>query len=211
MNNQTMFNQIIKKIDEKQDDILSNLNFESIAVYSFLKDEYVKGNTLSNFVFHFVFRSYYRLDNAGLSDEIKSRFFELLAEKQTNLETILSELYKIPTLKGKNTIQFSFATKLLHTIDNNKPIFDSGVAKLTNIKLKGSDRDTKIRSCIKIYNSLEKLYAELKEDYKIKKVISKFRSKFKVDDENISDTKVLDFIMWSLGKLKKNKTVYNTE
>lgn len=139
-----------------------------------------------------------------------SHFFELLAEKKTNLETILSELYKIPTLKGKNTIQFNFATKLLHTIDKNKPIFDSGVAKLTNLKPKGSDKDTKIRSCIEIYNSLEKLHAELKEDYKIKEVISKFRSKFKVDDENISDTKVLDFIMWSLGKLEKNKTVHKT-
>lgn len=205
MNNQTMFNQIIKEIDEKQDDIISNLNFESIAVYSFLKDEYVKGNIQSNLVFQFVFRSYYRLDNAGLSNKLKSRFFELLAEKQTNLGTILSELHKIPTLKGKNTIQFSFATKLLHTIDNNKPILDSKVAILTNIKPKGSDRDTKIRSCIEIYDSLEKLYAELKEDYKIKKVISKFRLKFEANDEKISDTKVLDFIMWSLGKLKKEK------
>lgn len=200
-----MFDQIIKEIDEKQEDILSNLNFESIAVYSFLKDEYIKGDILSNFVFQFVFRSYYRLDNAGLSDEIKSRFFELLAEKQTNLGTILLELHKTQTLEGKNTIQFSFATKLLHTIDNNKPIFDSGVSILTNIKPKGSDRDTKIRSRIEMYESLEKLYAELKEDYKIKKVISKFRSKFKADDKQISDTKILDFIMWSLGKLKKKK------
>jgi len=207
MINQTMIdkNKIIEEIDEKQDDILSNLDFESIAVYSFLKNVYTKGNILNNLVFQFVFRSYYRLDNAGLSDEIKSRFFELLAQKQTNLELFLSELYEIPTLKGENTIQFSFATKLLHTIDNDKPIFDSGVAILTNIKPKGSDRNTKIRSCIEIYYSLEKLYEELKEDDKIKKLISKFRSKFKVDDEKISDTKVLDFIMWSLGKLKKEK------
>jgi len=207
MINQTMIdkNKIIEEIDEKQDDILSNLDFESIAVYSFLKNVYTKGNILNNLVFQFVFRSYYRLDNAGLSDEIKSRFFELLAQKQTNLGLILSKLYEIPTLKGENTIQFSFATKLLHTIDNDKPIFDSGVAILTNIKPKGSDRNTKIRSCIEIYDSLEKLYEELKEDDKIKKLISKFRSKFKVDDEKISDTKVLDFIMWSLGKLKKEK------
>lgn len=197
--------QIIKEIDEKQDAILSNLNFESIVVYSFLKDEYTKGNILSNFVFQFVFRSYYRLDNAGLSDEIKSRFFELLSEKQIDLKTILSELHKIPTLKGKKTIQFSFATKLLHTIDNNKPIFDSEIAKLIKSKQDGSDKETKICSCLKIYDFLKELYAKLKEDYKIKKVISKFRTKFKVDDEKISDTKVLDFIMWSLGKLKKEK------
>ena len=208
------FNRIIKEIDEEQDGILSRLTFESIAVYSFLKNEYAKENILNNLVFQFVFRSYYGLDNAGLSDEIKSRFFELLAQKQTNLELILLELYEIPTLKGKNTIQFSFATKLLHTIDNDKPLFDSNVEKSTNIKLRGSDKDTKIRSRIEAYESLEKLYAKLKEDDKTKKLISKFRLKFKVNDEKISDTKVLDFIMWSLGRLKnqrkKNKTAYNT-
>jgi hypothetical protein len=203
------FNRIIKEIDEKQDDILSELTLESIAVYSFLKNEYAKGNILNNLVFQFVFISYYGLDIARLSGEIKSRFFELLAQKQTNLELILSKLYEIPTLKGENTIQFSFATKLLHTIDNDKPIFDSNVEKSTNIKLRGSDKDTKIRSRIEAYDSLEKLYAKLKEDDKTKRLISNFRLKFKVNDEKISDTKVLDFIMWSLGrlleKLKKEK------
>ena len=82
--------QIIKKIFEQQDEILSNLNFESIDVYLFLKNEYEKGNILNNFVFQFVFRSYYRLDSAGLSDKIKKHYFELLAGKQTKLERILS-------------------------------------------------------------------------------------------------------------------------
>ena len=207
MINQTMFNQIIKEIDEKQDDILSKLNFEDIAVYSFLKNEYAKENVLNNLVFQFVFRSYYGLGNAGLSDEIKSRFFELLAQKQTNLELILSELYEIPTLKGKNTIQFSFATKLLHAINNDKPIYDRNVGEIIDKQVEDSSysKDERIRSCIEIYNFLEKLYLNMLHDERITNIILKFRSKFKVDDEKISDTKVLDFIMWSLGKLKTEK------
>ncbi len=203
MISQIICDQIKKEIKQKQDEILSNLDFESIAVYSFIKNEYDKGNIPDNLVFQFVFRSYYRLDSAGLSDGIKNHFFKLLAEKQINIRIILSELYEIPTLKGKNTIQFSFATKLLHTIDNNKPIFDSEIAKLIKLKQDGSDKDTKIQSCIEIYNSLEILNTELKEDYEIKKVISRFRSKFNVYEE-ISDAKALDFIMWSLGKLRTN-------
>ena len=207
MINQTMFNQIIKEIDEKQDDILSKLNFEDIAVYSFLKNEYAKENVLNNLVFQFVFRSYYGLGNAGLSDEIKSRFFELLAQNQTNLELILSELYEIPTLKGKNTIQFSFATKLLHAINNDKPIYDRNVGEIIDKQVEDSSysKDERIRSCIEIYNFLEKLYLNMLHDERITNIILKFRSKFKVDDEKISDTKVLDFIMWSLGKLKTEK------
>ncbi len=207
--------EIIKEIDEKQDDILDNLNLESIKVYSFLKDEYVKGNIQENSVFQFVFKSFYGMNQAGLSDDQKRRFFELLSDKQESLEYILSELYEIPRksrkLNNSHSIQFGFATKLLHTLNNNKPIYDSLVVMSTKKKPNGSGRD-KIHSCIEVYDSLEKLYAELKEDCKIKNVISIFRSKFNMDNKSISDTKILDFLMWSLGKLKtkEKKTLNNS-
>lgn len=197
--------QIIKKISKQQDEILSNLNFESIDVYLFLKNEYMKGNILNNFVFQFVFRSYYRLDNAGLSDQIKKHYFKLLSDKQINLKSILLELYEIPTLKGKSTIQFSFTTKLLHTIDSGYPIFDSEVGKVFNMRVSGADRDTKIASCVKIYDSLRIYYTELIKEEEIREVVSKFRQKFNVDTEKMSDAKILDFIIWSLGKLELKK------
>ena len=41
---------------------------------------------------------------------------------------------------------------------------------------------------------------------RINKIIAEFRSKFSVEDKKkISDTKVLDFIIWSLGKIKNKK------
>jgi hypothetical protein len=199
-----MIEKIISDIDEKQDEILSNLDTESVAVYIFLKKEFDKGNILNNLIFQFVFRSFYRLDNAGLSDNLKKRFFKLLAEKQTKLDIILSELYEIPTLKKYNSIQFSFATKLLHTIDNDKPIFDRYVIFLIKKKVTGHNKNEKIQSCIEIYNSLVTLNDELKKNDKIRNVILKFRTKFKVSNEEMSDTKVLDSIMWSLGKLQSN-------
>ncbi len=156
-------------------------------------------------MFQFVFRSYYRLDNAGLGDLLKKHYFKLLADKQTNLEKILVELYKIPSLKNINTIQFSFATKLLHTIDENKPIFDSEVSDVIHRKVTGKTKDEKIKSCIKIYQEIENLYKELLLDERIKKIISKIRLMFSVKENDILDTKILDFIIWSLGKIIKNK------
>ena len=198
-----MIEGIIQQVDEKQEEILSNLDFESIAVYSFIKNEYAHGNIQGNLVFQFVFRSFYRLDNAGLADEMKNRFFELLAEKQTNLGIILSDLYEIPRKKGDKSMQFSFATKLLHTIDNRKPIYDTEIGSLTFSKPKRSDKNTEIQDYIELYNNLEKLDAELLKNDKIQTVISKFRLKFRVDNEKISDIKALDFILWSLGKINK--------
>ena len=198
---------IIKEICELQDAIFLNITLESVDVYLFLKDEYKKGNVKNNIVFQFVFRSYYRLDNAGLSDKLKERYFDLLAGKQTDLEYILSELYKLETLKGKNSIQFSFATKLLHTLDNNKPIFDAEVARVIHRSVTGIGKEEKIDSCRSIYNDLIGIYYNLINDEGIKKIIFKFRKKFSVSAERMTDIKVLDFIVWSLGKLKKKKPV----
>lgn len=199
-------NQIIEQIIERQDEILSNLNFEFVAVYVFLNDEYSKGDILNNFVFQYVFKSWWGIARAGWSDEMKKRFFELLSEKQLDLKTILSELYEIPTLRGANTIQFAFATKLLHTIDNDNPIFDKMVGKIIGMEVmkagKG-DENERINSCIEIQNYLKELYNRLKTDEKIKQVILKFRLKFKkVHSEKITDIKILDFIIWSLGQLE---------
>ena len=172
----------------------------------FIKKEYAKGNIQENFVFQFVFKRFYGMDNAGLSDGMKKCFFGLLAKKDTNLKTILSDLYEIPRKKGDKSMQFSFATKLLHTIDNDKPIYDTEIGSLTYSKPKHSDdKDTTIRSYIELYNNLERLNAKLLENNKIQRVISEFRLKFDVDKEKISDVKALDFIMWSLGKIKEKE------
>lgn len=202
-----MIEEIIQQIDKKQEEIVKYLDCESIAVYLFLKNKYADGDIQGNHVFQFVFRSFYRLDNAGLSNEMKNRFFELLAEKQTNLGIILSDLYEIPTKKGVKSMQFSFATKLLHTIDNSKPIYDTEIGSLTYPRPKHSDKDTMIQSYLDLYNNLEQLNAKLLENDKIQRVISKFRFQFQVDKEKISDVKALDFIMWSLGKINEKERV----
>jgi len=155
------FEQIVEKISNRQDEILSNITIEDVVIYVFLKNEYNKSNILSNFVFQFVFKTWYGLNNAGLSDEIKVHYFELLKNKQTDLRIILSELYEIPMLRGMHAIQFAFATKLLHTINNDYPIFDSKVGNVINKRVTGRNKNEKIDSCIEIYDYLIDLYKKL--------------------------------------------------
>lgn len=193
---------IIKEILGREDEILSKIDPESIEVYLFLKNEYAKGDIENNAIFQFVFRSYYRLDGAGLGDDLKTAFFKLLGHKEDNLEKILRKLHDIRTLRNKNTVQFSFATKLLHTLDEENPIFDSRVTKVIRKPVTGASGDDRINSSIGFYKDLKSIYDDLLEESEIKKVILKFRKKFDVNPKQVSDSKVLDFIIWTLGKLK---------
>ncbi len=196
---------IIEKVYRRQDEIMSKIDSESIDVYLWLKNEYNKGHVKNNLVFQFIFRSYYRLDSAGLTEKQKKHFFELMTDKKVNLEKVLDELYELPTLRKRKTIQFSFATKLLHTINNNKPIFDAEVSAIIHKSVSGNNKKSKIESCREIYDFLENIYLILVKEEKIKKVIFKFRSKFHITENQITDIKILDFMIWSLGKLERNK------
>ena len=199
-----MDNKIKKEILKNQDKILSSLNPESLEVYRFLKSEYSKGDIIKNHVFKFTFRSFYRIDNAKFSNKLKDKYFELLSKKEDNLGIILSELHRIPNLKGLNCIHFSFATKLLHTLDNNNPIYDTEVSRVLHITtIKKGTKEVKIKSCEEKYLKLKEIHESLLKDKEIQKLISRFRKNFNVKPEHISDVKVLDFIVWSLGKLKK--------
>ena len=193
--------EIIEKLDRNQEKIINNLDQESIDVYLWLKNEYEKRGVTSNTVFQFVFRSYYSLDGAGLGEKLKSRYFELLAQEEKDLNVILKELSKIPTQLHPHTVQFSFATKLIHMIDNSKPIYDKWVAAIIHKTVTGKNAEEKIESAKGIFNYLEELYGNLLGDEKTKKVIEEFRKQFKVDNRKIADQKILDFLIWSLGRL----------
>ncbi len=131
----------------------------------------------------------------------------MLANKEIDLEKILNNLYKLPTLRNRNTIQFSFATKLLHTIDNSNPIFDAEISAIIYRAVLGNNKEEKIESAEIIFSYLKELYLKLIGNKKMQEIIKKFRTKFNVSKNMISDVKILDFIIWSLGKLKKNPKI----
>ena len=158
--------EVVQELFSHHKEILKNINQESVDVYLWLKNEYKKGNIKDNTVFQFVFRSYYRLDNAGLGEKLKRKYFELLNRKENKLETILHGLYIISTDNGNNTVQFSFATKLLHTIDNSKPIFDKEVSAVIHKAVIGNNGKEKRESAKRIYVYLENLYSILAENKK---------------------------------------------
>lgn len=193
-----MVERTINTLAENKDQIFSKLHKKISVVdkYPSIMRMYQEGGCLND-TFQREYKIFYRLNTAGLSDEQKQRYFELLSNKVDRLETILDELYKMPTRKNLHSIQFSFATKLLHTLDADQPIYDSNVGKMFNLKVAGSNKEQKIRSRLEIYNFLKNAYRSLLSDSRIMSLISEFREEFGYDEDDMSDTKVLDFIIWA--------------
>lgn len=82
-------------IEKKSIEIIESIEQESIDVYNFLKMEFSNSNVNENHLFQFTFRSFYRLDNAGLTSDFKREYFKILennrGEKQLDFEKVLRQ------------------------------------------------------------------------------------------------------------------------
>lgn len=203
MNNMT---EIAEWIEKHSTEIIKSIDQESVDVYNFLKKQFNESNVKENYLFQFVFRSFYRIDNAGLTPEFKKEYFEILEEnrnnKQFDFEKVLRRLYSFPNRKGQNTLQFSFVTKMFNTIDDIMPIYDSEVAKMFSMSRPyQSEFEIKLDKYLDQLDKIQNGYEQIISQNLIPKTIGLFDHNFK--DNKLSEMKKLDFIFWSAGKIKK--------
>jgi len=188
--------------------IIDNLAQESIDAYIFLKDQFEATEDIrKNYFFHFVFRSFYRLDNAGLSNAMKLEYFNLMQElrNQDNFDfsLVCRRLYDIPNLKGQNSLQYSFATKMANMIAPHYPIYDSEVAAMFGFKAPYNYKnyDQRINEYSIFYSDMSEQYDTFSQDERLLSIFENFA----IQRDNvvgISAVKQLDFLMWSAGKLQ---------
>ena len=191
---------VINLIKEHKEEIFNKLSRDkrSFNDYNYILTEFKTGDIVNNDEFQKVYKRFYVLNAGGLGQKLIDRYFELLEQKETDLKNILVELSKIPRLNGKPAILLSFASKLIHTIDNSQPIYDSRVAKIFNIELNYSIEDVneRINDRLATYNLLKKKFSEILANQEVKKIIHGFKEGLRVD---IGEVKMLDFILWKLG------------
>ena len=147
-----------------------------------------------------------------MTDEFKIEYFKILEElrnsKEIGIWPIDARLENIRDKQDRKSIQFSFITKLLNTIDNNISIYDAEIAKLfgfkrpSHSKSRGDRLEEYDYQHLKMYLVYEYIIAN-KLLYSIFEVFDK-----KFPKTNISQTKKLDFICWQAGKLMTLKVTY---
>ena len=156
------------------------------------------------------FNNYYRVrkDESWLQE-----FYKFFEENKNNKEITFAEIIqhisnvehkvkqtsKNPTGKAK-TVEASFASKMLATINPNHPIWDSQVLRYLNIKIDDTlDYDSKIEKCITVYQQIEEEIAAFIETAEGKRCIELFDATFP-SCVDFSSYKKVDFYLWNLGK-----------
>lgn len=200
---------LTRKINDNAETIIESLEEESVAVYVFLYNEFLKGDITLNPVFQFVYRSFYRLDNAGLTPEFKTAYFELLqqyrSEHSIDPVDIVNELYRYERRKGEHSIQFSFTTKLINMIEPTYPIYDSEVARVFQFSTYYiKDKEKKLARYLEQQNIIIQTYNQIIEENLLEKPIVQLDTRFK--NYKLPLTKKLDFIFWAYGKILRLKS-----
>lgn len=172
------------------------------------------------------FKSFYGLNGAHLSADFLERYFEVLDSKKIgNVELgkdsasaaedagrIAAYLATIPSNGNGYKIQFSFSTKLLHTINPDCPIYDSHIADfyffppVWNLR----DNGAKLQAYKNQYIFLIQEYKRIKENNLLDEAISVFQQNIEGFSE-ISYIKQIDFILWRFtAELRNGALLENT-
>lgn len=191
-------------INTYADAVVAGLQLErDVTRHLALHDLARRVDASSDMEFQRKFRRYWGLNAARLSDSFHRAFFRLLEDvKQAgtgDIEVITRELAAVPTnLTGRRTLQFSFASKLLHTVDPHAPVYDSFVASFYFFLPPGSEKplDERLEQLIGFYRFLQSEYQRVIREGLLDAAIQRFRSHFDVR-EAFTDERIIDLLLWS--------------
>jgi hypothetical protein len=192
-----------------------------IEPYITLQSIFQNGSILNNGNYKTIYRSYWQLNAARLSDNFCEHYFQVLekyrSREDRDINKVVKELYEVSSnSKDKKTLQFSFATKLLHTIDNTRPVYDSLVADFYFLpQIKPTWKfDKKLSAYQKAYEFLQKEHQRIIDNNILSAAISKFRAHFDLP-VTYTDQKIIDTLLWKFtsflraGAIRESKIKYS--
>ena len=93
-------------------------------------------------------------------------------------------------------IEASFSSKMIATIDPNKPIWDQYVLQNLGLELKGKNPRERVENAILIYDRIERWYKDYLTTEEARKNIKEF-DRWLPSYSWIPDIKKIDYLLWS--------------
>jgi len=147
------------------------------------------------------FRRFWALNAARLNDQWIRRYFNLLqshkGRSDASLESIVHALASAPTTP-REALQFSFATKFLHMLDQTQPVYDSLIASFYFFSPPGPDRpfDRRLSRLLQFHQFLQSEYRRVIATGMLSAAAQQFRAAFP-NAASLTDVKVTDFLIWT--------------
>lgn len=161
--------------------------------YRIIMNNYIQTDVSKDKNFQTLFDGYYKVRR---NEAWRSMYYDLFQKSKgmttVSFEYILRTLYK----NTNGRIEPSFASKLLATLNPDKPIWDQYVIKNLGKKIVGRNNEEKLKSAILIYEEIDKEIHQFIKSSNGSECIRKFDEVFP-DYSNINPVKKIDFYLWS--------------
>lgn len=163
-----------------------------IDKYAEIIQTFSLSNTTTNRDFQRNFNGFYRVRRNVDWQHVYYDIMERGKTIQPNFESVLRELYK-----KTGRVEASFASKLLHTLNNDSPIWDKYVLQNLGLKIPICNGEKKIQNTIFLYQQIVQWYEKALSTVEIGQKLLEFDEAFP-EYKWFSKTKKLDFLLWQM-------------
>ncbi len=116
--------------------------------------------------------------------------------------SVVNQLYDIPrNVNDGRSLQFSFVSKLIHTVDPHSPIYDSKVKGFYCFiePTRANPIPVRIAGLLEFHKKLAIEYQRVKDGL-LTQAIQQFRQYFNPESKTFTDEKVIDSLIWASEK-----------
>ena len=186
---------LVATVCQNRASIFAKIDPKMLSTYCWLMDNLHIRNVFTDQEYRKTFAGYYRM--RFVSQPYRDAFFALFEQMKAHpsvpFEEVSAQLYQID-----HKHEFSFITKMLHTIDPTRPIYDSQVDTALQIhRMYQANFSKRLEQDAKILNKISAYYQDLKSAPQMKDVLTTFDHIAPMC--KISTEKKLDFILRALG------------
>lgn len=175
------------------------IRFLALDKYKYLRDNLYKCDVSTAIYYQKRFDAFYRVRRDEKWKNIFFNYFESVKNnKSIKFEEIIKYLYK-----ETGNIEASFSSKMLVTINPNMPIWGQYILSNLNLNVEGKTKKEKLENTIKTYYKIVEIENDKLKEKDIKQTIEDFKDYF--SEYNLSDIKILDYILWNNRVMKKIK------
>jgi hypothetical protein len=206
---------VYRLINEYAAELVATIAPGHVAEYDWLREN---TGAVSTLAYQTRYRAFWQMNAARLSPGFCDIYFATLRkaiQHAPELGLLTHTLYETAThLNGRQSLQFSFATKLLHMVNPRAPIYDSLIARFFFFAEPPRERplEQRIDSLVAVHGFLVREYARILKERLLESAIMAFRERLR--PRCFTDEKCVDSLIWAFvaflkkGGVSSGKVVY---